>query len=89
MSETTSINTRLIETLTQIISTLTDEEREILIDQIQASQSNAQEGLKQKIAIGMKQLQDGQYTEYDDNSLPDLLMKIKQRGQKRLGQEPS
>ncbi|MBE9009408.1 hypothetical protein IQ250_04235 [Pseudanabaenaceae cyanobacterium LEGE 13415] len=79
MSETTAINTRLIETLTQIISTLTDEEKEILIHQIQASQSDAQESLKQKIAIGAEQLRNGQYIEYDDVTLPNLILKIKQR----------
>lgn len=89
MSETTAINTRLIETLTQIISTLTDEEREILIHQIQAAESNAQESLKQQIAIGVEQLRNGQYTEYDDATLPDLFLKIKQRGQKQLEQEQS
>lgn len=80
MSETTAINTRLIETLTQIISTLTDEEREILIHQIQEPQLTAQENLKQQIAIGAEQLRNGKYTTYDDATLPNPFSKIKQRG---------
>jgi hypothetical protein len=86
MSEATTINTRLIDTLTQIISTLTDEEREILIHQLQTSDPT-QEALKQEIEIGAHQLQSGQYTDYDDASLPDLLGKIQQRGRQRLEQE--
>jgi hypothetical protein len=45
------------------------------------------ETLKQEIAIGAQQLQTGQYTEYDDTSLPNLLLTIKQRGQQRLEQK--
>lgn len=93
MTEVATINTQLIDTLTQIILALTDEERQILIHKLltpnQASDTtNAdRETLKQEIAIGAQQLETGQYTEYDDTSLPNLLLTIKQRGQQRLQQE--
>ncbi|GET39382.1 hypothetical protein [Microseira wollei] len=93
MTEAATINTQLIDTLTQIILALTDEERHILIHKVltpnQASDTtNAeQETLKQEIAIGAQQLQTGQFTEYDDTSVPNLFLTIKQRGQQRLQQE--
>lgn len=93
MTEVTTINTQLIDTLTQIILALTEEERHILIHKIlnpnQSSDTTNvdRETLKQEIAIGVQQLQTGQYTEYDDTSLPNLLLTIKQRGQQRLQQE--
>lgn len=93
MTEAATINTQLIDTLTQIILALTEEERHILIHKLltpnQTSDTTKadQETLKQEIAIGVEQLQTGQYTEYDDNSLPNLLLTIKQRGQQRLQQE--
>jgi hypothetical protein len=89
MSETATINTRLIQTLTQIILTLTDEERDILFHQISEAAVSDQEALKAAIAVGATQLQNGQYTEYDEASLPDLLLKIKERGRQRLEQEQS
>jgi hypothetical protein len=89
MSETETVNTRLINTLTEIILTLSNEERVILMHQIQTANLNDAdlETLKQEISIGVKQLQTEQYTEYDDQSLPDLLLAIKQRGRQRLEQE--
>ncbi|MEG3903117.1 hypothetical protein QUB19_12605 [Microcoleus sp. B4-C5] len=93
MTEAATINTQLIDTLTQIILALTEEERHILIHKLlipnQTSDTTKadRETLKQEIAIGVEQLQTGQYTEYDDNSLPNLLLTIKQRGQQRLKQE--
>ncbi len=42
------------------------------------------EALQRDINLGMEQLQNGQYAEYDDESLPILLQTIKQRGQHRL-----
>jgi hypothetical protein len=93
MTEATTINTQLIDTLTQIILALTEEERHILIhklitpNQTSDTTKTDRETLKQEIAIGAGQLQAGQYTEYDDNSLPTLLLTIKQRGQQRLQQE--
>ncbi|MEG4032844.1 hypothetical protein Q5691_18650 [Microcoleus sp. w1-18aA5] len=93
MTEAATINTQLIDTLTQIILALTEEERHILIHKLltpnQTSDTTKadRETLKQEIAIGVEQLQTGQYTEYDDNSLPNLLLSIKQRGQQRLQHE--
>lgn len=93
MTEAATINTQLIDTLTQIILALTEEERHILIHKLltpnQTSDTTKadRETLKQEIAIGVEQLQTGQYTEYDDNSLPNLLLTIKQRGQQRLQQK--
>lgn len=93
MTEAATINTQLIDTLTQIILALTEEERHILLHKLLTPErasdtSNAErETLKQEIAIGAQQLQAGQYTDYDDTSLPNLLLTIKQRGQQRLQQE--
>jgi hypothetical protein len=93
MTEAATINTQLIDTLTQIILALTEEERHILIHKLltpnQTSDTTKvdRETLKQEIAIGAGQLQTGQYTEYDDSSLPNFLVTIKQRGQQRLKQE--
>ncbi|BAZ69610.1 MAG: type II toxin-antitoxin system Phd/YefM family antitoxin [Pelatocladus maniniholoensis HA4357-MV3] len=47
------------------------------------------EALQRDIAIGAEQLKNGQYTEYDDESLPSLLETIKARGQRQLLQEQS
>ena len=84
----TTINTRLIDSLTQIIISLSEEEYRILIEKIQLSRFNdSQENiqsLKQDIALGIAQLQNGQYTEYDENGLPTLIASIKARGKERL-----
>ncbi len=45
------------------------------------------EALQRDIASGVEQLQNGQYSPYDDESLPSLLQAIKQRGQRKLNQE--
>ncbi len=45
-----------------------------------------QEMLQQEISIGVEQVKQGAYTEYDDESLPTLLEKIKANGRKRLAQ---
>ncbi|RAM49253.1 MAG: type II toxin-antitoxin system Phd/YefM family antitoxin [Hapalosiphonaceae cyanobacterium JJU2] len=45
------------------------------------------EALQRDIAIGAEQLKNGEYTEYDDESLPSLLENIKVRGQRKLRQE--
>ncbi|MFH7024030.1 MAG: type II toxin-antitoxin system Phd/YefM family antitoxin [Heteroscytonema crispum UTEX LB 1556] len=42
------------------------------------------DALQHEIALGMEQLQNGQYSEYDNESLPSLLQTIKQRGQRKL-----
>ncbi len=40
--------------------------------------------LQQDINIGISQLKNGDYNEYDADTLPNLLENIKSRGQKRL-----
>lgn len=44
------------------------------------------ETLRPEIAIGIEQLENGQYSEYDEESLPAFFEDIKARGRKRLGQ---
>jgi len=44
------------------------------------------EALKRDIAIGAEQLKNGEYREYDDESLPRLLENIKEQGKRKLGQ---
>ncbi len=85
MTEAATINTQLIDTLTEIILALTEEERHILIHKLLTPNQTSditkvdRETLKQEIAIGAGQLRTGQYTEYVDSSLPNLLVTIKQR----------
>ena len=45
------------------------------------------EALQRDIDLGMKQLQNGQFSEYDDESLPNLLQTIKEQGKRKLSQE--
>lgn len=42
------------------------------------------EALKREIAIGIEQIENGQYTEYDEDSLSTLFEDIAKRGRKRL-----
>ncbi len=42
------------------------------------------EALQRDIALGVEQLENGQYREYDDESLPSLLQTIKERGRRPL-----
>jgi hypothetical protein len=44
------------------------------------------ETLRREIAVGIGQLENGQYIEYDEESLPTFFEDIKARGRKRLGQ---
>jgi hypothetical protein len=85
----TPINTKLIESLAQIILSLTDEERQQLGQTLESldGASNLQhqrEELQRELSIGVEQLKKGEYQEYDDTSLPNLLAAIKTRGQNRL-----
>jgi sugar diacid utilization regulator len=95
MSQSATINTKLIDSLTQIILSLTEEERSLLGVRVQHPNLSEAEiqakyaALKQDIAIGVAQMQRGEFTEYDDESLPGLLDKIRSRGQQRLNQERS
>ncbi len=45
------------------------------------------EALQRDIDLGIEQLQNGQFREYDDKSLPRLQQTIKERGQAKLSQE--
>jgi hypothetical protein len=85
-----TINTRLLESLTQIILSLSQEEYQILIEKIQYSrltehqkQENI-ESLKEDIGVGIQELQNGQYTEYNENTLSSLITSIKATGRERL-----
>jgi hypothetical protein len=88
-----TINTRLLDSLTQIILSLSQEEYQILVEKLQNSRLNEHqkqqniESLKQDIAAGIQQLQNGQYTEYNVNTLTTLIPSIKARGQERLQRE--
>jgi hypothetical protein len=86
----TSINIKLLDSLAQIILSLTEEERQILAQKIQYPILSDEEIKRYKKALqddinrGIEQLKIGDYIEYDDSSLPSLLETIKMRGQKRL-----
>jgi hypothetical protein len=90
-----SINVKLIDSLAQIILSLTDEERQLLAQKIQhplladEELQRKWEALQNDIALGAEQLKNGDYTEYNDSSLPNLFENIKRRGKQRLGQEPA
>ena len=78
------VNSVLIDTLTQIILSLNKQERQILLHQLQDPNPTDPQSLQQKIEIGAQQLQKGDYSEYTDETLPELLGKIRSRGQNRL-----
>jgi sugar diacid utilization regulator len=93
MPPSTTINTKLIDSLTQIILSLTEEERALLGVKVQHPDLSETElqakyaDLQRQIAIGVAQMQQGEYSEYDDASLPGLLETIRNRGQQRLNQD--
>jgi hypothetical protein len=84
------INQQLIDSLITIIRSLNPEEQQLLkqkIEQPHLSETELQQqkaALQQDINIGVEQLQNGEYNEYDDLSLPSLLDTIKTRGQQTL-----
>ncbi len=80
------VNSALVDTLTQIILSLNEQEREILLHQLQDPHPSDSQSLQQKIEIGAQQLQNGEYTQYTNETLPELLGKIRSRGQARLSQ---
>ena len=86
MMQAMPVNSDLIETLTQIILALNEQERQLLFCQFQDPTPTDRQSLQEKIAIGAQQLRDGEFTEYTDETLPDLMAKIRLRGQARLGQ---
>jgi hypothetical protein len=95
MSQTaSSINAKLIDSLAQIILSLTEEEQKLLAQKIQSPSlfdddfQKKREALQSDLALGVKQLKDGQYNEYDESSLPNLLETIKTRGKQRFQKLP-
>ena len=86
MMQAMPVNSDLIETLTQIILALNEQERQLLLCQFQDPNPTDPQSLKEKIAIGAQQLRDGEFTEYTDGTLPDLMAKIRSRRQALLGQ---
>jgi hypothetical protein len=86
MIQAQPINSDLIETLTQVILSLSEQERQLLLHQLQDPNPTDPQSLQQKISIGAQQILNGDYTEYTDETLPQLMSKIRSRGQKRLNQ---
>jgi hypothetical protein len=83
------VNTKLIDSLAQIILSLTEEERQLLEQKMRHFRQKDElqqkrEALQRDLAIGLEQLENGEYTEYDDSSLPSLLETIRQHGRQRL-----
>ncbi|WP_017303424.1 hypothetical protein [Spirulina subsalsa] len=78
-----TLNTRLIDSLTEIILSLSEAEQQLLIEQLQislVSQGNKVEAdpeLKAQIELGIEQLQNGQYREYQKDSLANLFEKLR------------
>jgi hypothetical protein len=84
MIQSMPVNSVLIDTLTQIILSLNERERQLLLHQLQDPNPLDLQSLQHKIEIGSQQLQNGEYIEYTDETLPELLDKIRSRGQDRL-----
>ena len=91
MSRTTAaINTKLIDSLAQIVLSLTDDERQLLAQKIQYPLLSGEElrekraALQRDIALGVEQLKKGEYVEYDESSLLNLHKTIKMRGNQRF-----
>ncbi|MEA5574098.1 type II toxin-antitoxin system Phd/YefM family antitoxin [Calothrix sp. UHCC 0171] len=61
-----------------------------MVRRLEASEAEVRklkrEALQRDIHLGLQQLENGQYSEYDDESLPSLLQTIKEKGQRRLNQ---
>lgn len=45
------------------------------------------EELRRKVQIGFDQIERGEYTTYDENSLGELFERVKARGRKRLAEQ--
>jgi prevent-host-death family protein len=62
-----------------------------MIDRLERVESELKtlklEKLRQEVAIGIDQLENGEYTEYDEESLPAFFEDIKIRGRKKLEQD--
>ncbi len=55
-----------------------------LLDERDREQSAQLDALRKEVAIGIEQLERGEYTEYTDETLPELREKITKRGQEKL-----
>ncbi|WP_413199738.1 type II toxin-antitoxin system prevent-host-death family antitoxin, partial [Nostoc piscinale] len=59
-----------------------------MIDQLEQMETELKkfklEALKREIAIGIEQLENGEYTEYDEDSISTLFGEIAARGRKKL-----
>src|SRR4051812_15184646 len=49
-----------------------------------AAHARRLEELRQEIALGLEEIERGDYKEYDDNSLKDLVAEIRVEGQRKL-----
>lgn len=62
-----------------------------MIDRIERAESELRqlklEALQRDMVIASEQIKNGEYTEYDDESLPSLLENIKARGKRKLHQD--
>ena len=45
------------------------------------------ETLRQEIAVGIEQIERGEYTEYDEVSLKEILEQVRARGRQRLAEQ--
>ena len=90
MSQTTAaINTKLIDSLAQIVLSLTNDERQLLAQKIQYPLLSGEElqekrAVQRDIALGVEQLKKGEYVEDDESSLLNLHKTIKMRGNQRF-----
>jgi prevent-host-death family protein len=61
-----------------------------MLDRLQQAEEELavlkQEALRQEISLGVEQIENGDYSEYDDQSLPSFLKTIQAKGQHRLTQ---
>jgi hypothetical protein len=86
MSQTMPINADLVDSLAQVILSLNDQERQLLLDQVQDPNPGDRETLREKIAIAEQQRLAGEYTDYTDETLPDLFEVMRSRVQSHLNQ---
>jgi hypothetical protein len=86
MSQTMPINADLVDSLAQVILSLNDQERQLLLDQVQDPNPGDRETLREKIAIAEQQRLAGEYTDYTDETLPDLFAAMRSRVQSCLNQ---
>jgi hypothetical protein len=86
MIQAMPVNSDLVETLTQIIWSLNEQERQLLLHQLQDPNPTDSQSLQQKVSIGAQQILDGEYTDYTNETLPELMSKIRSQGQNRLSQ---